>query len=52
MTGTRLKEIWINSENYKRAEIFNCGCPPKVGKSFDNDLFEKVMLKLKKTTAK
>ena len=42
-----LKDIWINSENYKRAGTFNCGCPPKMGKTFDYDFFEKVMSKLK-----
>ncbi len=42
-----LKEIWINSENYKRAGTFNCGCPPKTGKTFDYDFFKRVMLKLK-----
>jgi MoaA/NifB/PqqE/SkfB family radical SAM enzyme len=47
-----LKEIWMNSENYKRAGTFNCGCPPKMGKTFDYDFFEKVMIKLKKSIVK
>lgn len=42
-----LKEIWVSSENYKRAGTFNCGCPPKMGKTFDYDFFDKVMSKLK-----
>jgi MoaA/NifB/PqqE/SkfB family radical SAM enzyme len=44
-----LKEIWENCENYKRAGIFNCGCPPKMGKSIPNSLFEEVMFNLRKT---
>lgn len=45
-----LKEIWENSENYKRAGTFNCGCPPKMGKSIPSTLFKEVMLKLKENT--
>ncbi|MFA5993311.1 MAG: radical SAM protein [Candidatus Pacearchaeota archaeon] len=41
-----LKEIWENCETYKRAGIFNCGCPPKMGKSIPNDFFKEVMSKL------
>jgi len=44
-----LKEIWLNSENYKRAGTFNCGCPPKMGKSIPTTLFKEVMLKLTKS---
>lgn len=44
-----LKEIWMNSENYKRAGIFNCGCPPKMGKTFDYDFFKRVLSKLKES---
>ncbi|MFH1505796.1 MAG: radical SAM protein [archaeon] len=43
-----LKDIWLNSENYKRIGTFNCGCPPKEGKSIPNGLFKEVMLNLKK----
>lgn len=46
-----LKEIWEKSENYKRAGTFNCGCPPKMGKSIPVNLFKRVMLKLKKESA-
>ncbi|MEK6885775.1 MAG: radical SAM protein [Nanoarchaeota archaeon] len=44
-----LKEIWMNSENYKRAGTFNCGCPPKMGKTFDYGFFKRVLLKLKES---
>ena len=43
-----LKEIWESSENYGRCGQFNCGCPPKWGKSIPYDLFTKVLLNLKK----
>lgn len=42
-----LKDIWLKSENYGRAGTFNCGCPPKWGKSIPHNLFTDVMLKLK-----
>jgi len=38
-----LTEIWHSSENYRRSGTFNCGCPPKVGKSIPSKLFERVM---------
>lgn len=41
-----LKEIWENCENYKRAGTFNCGCPPKIGKSIPITLFKEVMSNL------
>jgi MoaA/NifB/PqqE/SkfB family radical SAM enzyme len=44
-----LKEIWENCENYKRAGTFNCGCPPKIGKSIPTTLFKEVMSNLKKS---
>jgi len=43
-----LKNIWLKSENYGRAGIFNCGCPPKWGKSIPYNLFTDVMLNLEK----
>lgn len=43
-----LKEIWTNSENYKRAGVFNCYCPPKIGKSFPTGFFDEVLSNLKK----
>ncbi|MFH1456789.1 MAG: radical SAM protein [Patescibacteria group bacterium] len=43
-----VKQIWENSENYKRAGCFNCGCPPKIGKSVPENLFSEVMKRLKK----
>ncbi len=42
-----LEEIWVNSENFKRSGTFNCGCPPKIGKSIPYNLFTEVMKKLK-----
>ncbi|NQV12830.1 MAG: radical SAM protein [Parcubacteria group bacterium] len=38
-----LADIWHKSENYQRAGCFNCGCPPKHGKSIPGNLFTKVM---------
>jgi len=43
-----LKNIWLKSENYRKAGTFNCGCPPKFGKSIPHNLFTEVMIKLKK----
>ena len=43
---TPLKDIWIKSENYKRAGTFNCQCPPKIGKSIPAALYSKVMKNL------
>ena len=42
-----LKEIWTNSENFRRAGTFNCGCPPKIGKSIPLNFFEEVLEKLR-----
>jgi len=42
-----LENIWLKSENYQRAGQFNCGCPPKLGKSIPTNLFADVMLNLK-----
>ena len=42
-----LKDIWLKSENYKRTGTFNCGCPPKYGKSIPSNLFKEVMKELK-----
>jgi MoaA/NifB/PqqE/SkfB family radical SAM enzyme len=42
-----LKEIWINSQNYKRTCRFNCGCIAKEGKSIPKNLYYKVMENLK-----
>lgn len=41
-----LEEIWVKSENFSRAGIFNCKCPPKMGKSFGMCFFERVMEKI------
>lgn len=38
-----LADIWHKSENHQRAGQFNCGCPPKHGKSIPGNLFKKVM---------
>jgi len=44
-----LKDIWLKSENYKRAGTYNCGCPPKLGKSIPRNLFRNVMQELKES---
>ena len=44
-----LHNIWLKSENYKRSGIYNCGCPPKHGKSIPCNLFRDVMKKLKES---
>lgn len=41
-----LKNIWINSENYGRAGMFNNGCPPKYGKSIPFNLYTDVKKKV------
>lgn len=41
-----LKEIWENCENFARKGIYNCGCPPKMGKTFPHGFFQKVMERL------
>ena len=43
-----LEDIWRESENYGRAGQFNCGCPPKFGKSIPFNLFTDVLINLKK----
>jgi MoaA/NifB/PqqE/SkfB family radical SAM enzyme len=43
-----LKDIWLKSENYGRSGTFNCGCPPKWGKSIPYNLFTEVVIKLEK----
>lgn len=43
-----IKDIWIKSENYGRSGMFNCGCPPKWGRSIPYNLFTDVMLNLRK----
>ncbi len=43
-----LKDIWLKSENYGRSGTFNCGCPPKWGKSIPYNLFTEVVIRLEK----
>jgi MoaA/NifB/PqqE/SkfB family radical SAM enzyme len=43
-----LKDIWLKSENYGRSGTFNCGCPPKWGKSIPDNLFTEVIIRLEK----
>ena len=43
-----LRDVWEHSENYGRCGQFNCGCPPKWGKSIPTNLFTQVMLNLAK----
>lgn len=38
-----VEDIWKKSENYKRAGTFNCGCPPKYGKSIPYGFFKKII---------
>ncbi|VVC00071.1 Radical SAM superfamily protein [uncultured archaeon] len=43
-----LENIWLNSGNFTRQGTFNCGCPPKMGKSIPLGLFGKVMANLER----
>jgi MoaA/NifB/PqqE/SkfB family radical SAM enzyme len=45
--GDSLETIWKKSENYRRAGTFNCGCPPKAGKTIPNQLYADVLKNLK-----
>jgi len=42
-------EIWETSQNKRRAGKFNCGCPPKEGKTIPTDLYVKVLNSLEAT---
>ncbi|NQV08265.1 radical SAM protein [Candidatus Woesearchaeota archaeon] len=42
-----IEDIWTESQNLRRAGTFNCGCPPKEGRTIPNDLYEKVLQNLK-----
>jgi len=42
-----LSEIWLESENFKRAGTFNCECPPKIGKSIPTGFFLKVLERIR-----
>jgi len=44
--NSSVKEIWEASENFKRKGVYNCGCPPKMGKTFPHGFFQKVMERL------
>jgi MoaA/NifB/PqqE/SkfB family radical SAM enzyme len=46
ITKQSIAEIWQGCENYHRQGTFNCGCPPKMGKSFAFDFFKRVEKKL------
>jgi len=48
ITSKSLSNIWHDSENYGRCGRFNCGCPPKWGKSIPYNLFTNVMINIKK----
>jgi MoaA/NifB/PqqE/SkfB family radical SAM enzyme len=41
-----LRSVWLKSENYGRSGTFNCGCPPKWGKSIPYNLFTEVVIRL------
>ncbi len=38
-----IREIWKESQNKKRAGTFNCGCPPKEGRTIPTRLYENVL---------
>lgn len=42
-----LKDIWVNSENFKRSGTFNCFCPPKEGKTMSAAFYSDVLARLK-----
>jgi MoaA/NifB/PqqE/SkfB family radical SAM enzyme len=42
----KLADIWHACENHRRAGTFNCGCPPKIGRSFPTCLFQQVLANL------
>lgn len=41
-----LKEIWYNSQNYKRSGTFNCECIAKEGKSIPSGFYNKILKEL------
>jgi len=43
-----IREIWEESQNKLRTGTFNCGCPPKEGKTIPTDLYAKVFSNLEK----
>lgn len=43
-----LKDIWLNSENYKRSGTFNCGCIAKEGKTIPTNFYNNVLTNLLK----
>lgn len=52
ITKQSLKEIWENSENFKRAGTYNCHCPPKDGKAIPKELYTEVLERLRKKYGK
>ena len=44
--NSSVKEIWEGSENFKRKGVYNCGCPPKMGKTIPHGFFQEVMTRL------
>jgi len=46
-----LSGIWKKSENFKMSGTYNCGCPPKYGKSIPINLFKEVLKNLKSKKA-
>lgn len=45
----KLRDIWLESENYHRSGKFNCDCPPKKGKTIPYNLYKEVLTRLEKT---
>lgn len=41
-----IRDIWNQSDNYRRRGTFNCKCPPKDGKTIPYDLYSMVLNKL------
>ncbi len=41
-----ISEVWGGSQNKRRAGTFNCGCPPKEGKTIPTELYVKVLSNL------
>lgn len=45
----KMKDIWFESENYRRSGSFNCDCPPKKGKTIPYNLYREVLARLERT---
>ena len=52
MRKAPLSEIWHKSDNYKRRGTFNCGCPPKSGKTIPLGFYSSVLENLRNINLK